>query len=459
MLNNGFRLLLTLAGILLLANACSSPEKPKQIDAPAGSPMAPIMHFQLAVYSLPTPSKDPLAVLREALPKEHPNLKLVDKELPKTPGEMLVSARTLTNVKEEYPPPDLKSLKYFGHGLDPKQAQALQESGQVFVLDFAHPKARVWEALRNAYVLAERIARETGGLLWDNETREVFSIDEWHKERLAYWTEEVPDVADQITIHAYQNDTYVRSISLGMAKFGLPDIVVAESTWSASRNVGHLINIFAQSMAEGAVFKDPGQFDLDLRAIKNAKVRDTHIESLGTNATALAPLTLKWGTWEEGDPHNRLIELTADRCIGNDIHAKQERMLSTFFGSSDSIERIDHNDELLAVSNKAKAQLSALRQAFNAGLKPGEFIMVKAPFKTPDGGQEWMWVEVTGWKGNRIKGALSNDPFDIPDLHSGQAVEVRQEDVFDYIRQQPDGSQEGNTTGVIIQKMQEAKEE
>src|SRR6266566_4472469 len=90
---------------------------------------------------------------------------------------------------------------------------------------------------------------------------------------------------------------------------------------------------------------------------------------------------------------------------------------------------------------------------FNAGLRPGEFIQVKVPFKTPDGGNEWMWVEITSWKGNLIRGILENDPFNVPELHAGQIVEVWQGDVFDYLRQYPDKRREGNTTGEIIRKM------
>jgi len=45
-----------------------------------------------------------------------------------------------------------------------------------------------------------------------------------------------------------------------------------------------------------------------------------------------------------------------------------------------------------------------------------------------------MWVAVTTWKDNKIKGLLQNEPSEIPSLHAGQTDEVREEDVFDYIR-------------------------
>ncbi len=129
-------------------------------------------------------------------------------------------------------------------------------------------------------------------------------------------------------------------------------------------------------------------------------------------------------------------------------------MLTSFFGWEDAVSKVDHNEELLAASRKAKARLPSLYNAFTEGLQPGEFIQVKAPFAVPDGGSEWMWVEITAWKGDAIKGLLKNEPFNIPSLHAGQIVDVRQEDIFDYIRRYPDGEQEGNETGTIIEKMQ-----
>ncbi len=423
---------------------------------PAGSPMAASIRFQYAVYMLPVPkhSVDPSAVLHDVLARKYNDLNLVN-EIPTEPPAALVHSRVQKNVPQEYPPPDMKSLEYSGHGIGPEQAQALQKSNEAFILDFAHPKDYVWPALRTANTLVEEIARKTGGLVWDEETREVFSPDAWHKKRLASWTTDVPDVSSQTVVQIYQKDEYVRAITLGIAKLGLPDVVIEDSSWSSNNQAGNLINLFCQSLAEGKTVRRTGAFRLELRAIRNSTVRGDQMSSLKANASGVACLTLRQGKWEAGDPKNRLIQLTSDTYPGNDVHVRQETMLSSFFGSEDSITTVHHNEELLAASGKAKAKLPELKRAFAAGLEPGEFIDVKAPFRTQDGGTEWMWVEITSWKDNEIKGLLQNDPSKIPSLHAGQVVEVRQEGVFDYVRQYADKRREGNTTGDIIRKMDE----
>lgn len=329
----------------------------------------------------------------------------------------------------------------------------MQKSDEVLILDFAHPTAQVWTALRSANELVEEIARKTGGLVWDEETREIFSSDAWHDRRLAAWSGDVPDVASETLIHSYPKGEYVRAITLGMAKLGLPDVVIEDSSWGSDDQVGSLINVFCQSMVEGRTISRAGEFRLDLRAIKNSTVRDKQLKSLKGNAAGVACLTLEHGKYEQGDPRNRLIEVAFDKYPGKDLHARQESMMSSFFGSEDSLVKVHHNEELLAASARAKAKLPELQPAFAVGLQPGEFIDLKAPFRTPDGGTEWMWVEVSSWKNDKIKGLLDNDPSYLSDLHAGQVVEVRQEDIFDYIRHYSNQRTEGKSTSDIIRKM------
>jgi len=416
--------------------------------------MSRFIHFEYAVYLLPPKSAagpQPIQTLTEAL-RNYPDLKLV-KILPEQPQSMLLRAHLNENVKDSYAPPDPEALRYFGYGLSSKQAEALQKVDRAFILEFAHPRKDVWKALRTAAELTSEIAAKTDGLVWDQQTREVFAPESWREHRIAQWSEP-PRVSRQTVIHEYNTGHSVRAITLGMAKMGLPDLVVEDSGWSSSGQIGNLINLVSQALAEGQRLPKYGEFRLVLEQIKNVDQREEILKSLKTNATRVGCLTLIPGRWEEGDPRNTLVELTFDRYPGNDSHAKQETMASSFFGWEDRVAHIDHNDELLAASARAKQQLPALEREFAAGLQPGKYFEVKAPFKTDSGGREWMWVEVTSWQGNRIGGLLDNEPEQVSNLHSGQHVEVRQEDIFDYLITFPDKRTEGNTTSEIIHRIQ-----
>jgi len=64
-----------------------------------------------------------------------------------------------------------------------------------------------------------------------------------------------------------------------------------------------------------------------------------------------------------------------------------------------------------------------------------------------------MWVEVVRWQEGTIAGILANDPFDVPELKAGARVEVKESAVFDYIHHRADGSQAGNLTGAVIERI------
>ncbi|MDH6168433.1 uncharacterized protein YegJ (DUF2314 family) [Variovorax boronicumulans] len=426
----------------------------------AGSPLVGPIHFQFAIYYPTRPATDPPAALRDRLAKLDGAPKLArTMPSPASVSEAVVFANwNTTTVQKEYRAPSMELVQRFGHGLSREQAEALQGADKALILDFAHPAPQAKTALFKATEVAMQVARDSNGLLWDEETREVFTPDEWQKRRIDSWAGGIPDVSDHTVIHAYRTDTMVRAITLGMSKFGLPDVVVSDFSWSGSKAMGNLVNLFAQAMVEGAAVPRAGQFDLDLRAIKHAGMRDRGLSDQKASATAVAKLSLVNGKWESGDPQNRLFEIQFDRYKGPDRYAQQTALLVSAFGSAeDKVTRLKHNDELLAASKAANAQLSRLRDAFNKGLQPGEYLLVKAPFETPSGSNEWMWVEVARWKGDVIEGLLKNEPVDVPSLHAGQMVKVSQAKVFDYMRRHPDGREEGNETSKIIARMQGGK--
>lgn len=421
---------------------------------PSGSAQARVIRFQLAVYYPARPTSEPLATLRSLAASDWKKLTIVTGELPQAPSGMVANARLENDVKKNYSPPSLAALKHFGRGLSAAQMTALQGSQQALIINFTHPQVHAFEALRNAYALTEQLARNTDGLLWDEESREVFTPDSWHERRLAKWTGGVPNVATNTAIHTYKNGELLRAISLGMAKFGLPDIVVDQFTWSHSNAMVALINITGQALAEGAPVGDGGKIDINLMKIGNKEVRDNALDGLLLGAQKMGELTLLKGEPDEGDPPNRLAAISFMRYPGPDVQARQDALITALFGSKDSVKYISHNDELEQASERARTKLAAMAAHFGRGLPVGEYVQVKSPFPTSKGGNEWMWVEVSKWHGNDLEGVLKNDPFDVPTLRSGQKVKVRLDQVFDYLHTFPDGRQEGNTTGRIIERMQ-----
>ena len=420
--------------------------------------MSEVIRFNYSVYLVAGHFTGSRALARctELVRTRYKSFKLVD-AIPDKPSHLenpLISLHLESSVAKDYAPPTIESLKYRGEGLSADQKELLQKSREAIILQLAYSKEHVWDSLRAATQLAEDLARQTGGFIFDEETRQVFTAEAWQKQRLDSWTSEVPKLASQFTIDFYPKDDYLRAVTLGMAKFGLPDVVVQEVPRSSLRTVNGLINIFAQAMAEGVPFPASGRFKIDIRQLRNDELRNSELKSLENHALGTACLFVKPGKPDEGDPENRLMELSAELYSGPDPQAKQENMLLALFGTKDVAHDVEHTEELLAESRRERAKLPAIQKAFAAGLQPGEYIDVKAPFRKPGGGNEWMWVEVTSWAGKDISGTLQNDPVEVTDVHSGQRVRVSEDDVFDYIRFYPDKHTEGNTTAKILERLQ-----
>ena len=101
--------------------------------------------------------------------------------------------------------------------------------------------------------------------------------------------------------------------------------------------------------------------------------------------------------------------------------------------------------------------MSEVKPKFHTSWSELNHLMVKAPFRTDDGGNEWMWLDVVRWKGKTIEGILQNDPAAVSGLAAGARVTVDEDSVFDYIVRRADGTTEGNTTAELTERRQKPR--
>lgn len=405
--------------------------------------------FSFAVIYLPRPEKDAVACVRGFCETELKGI-AVRTEEPEVPGGISVAAEVIP--VSEFGSPEAAALEHFGRGLSRREQERLQRTEQVLMLNFSGPAAQVMKLNQLAAALTLRVAESDGALPYDMETREYFSRAAWKEWRIESWQGDLPQVELQVTIHAYPHNDLIREITLGMKKFGRPDIVASGVARSSRSSMGSLLNAACQTLLEVPGSWHGKELTVDLEKIQNRRQRAKLTADLRKGATKRAKLTLASSRREDGDPLNELLELTFGGVKGSRLQERQEALLASLFGAEDSIVSIEHDPEILAASQGARKKLQSLRQRFQKGLAPGEVLLLKAPFKVPAGGNEYMWVEVVNWEGESIAGLLSNDPVDIPDLEAGARVSIKEADVFDYLLRRADGGTEGNETGKLILK-------
>src|SRR5262249_32945554 len=139
---------------------------------------------------------------------------------------------------------------------------------------------------------------------------------------------------------------------------------------------------------------------------------------------------------------------------GTDVAQREMvRVYGEIWGTTDSVVRLRHDSELEAVSARARKRvLEVLKPRFANGKQETEKLLVKIPFRTPNGGNEWMWMMVLRWEGTTVKGILANDGIDLPHLKAGTRVEADESKIFDYILERADGSREGNETAPLLMR-------
>lgn len=447
--------LLLFLGVISVGSAFAADAKSGD-PIPAGDVRGKDIYYSVVFYYAPDPKTNTLEAAKAITQSFLPGVPLTAD----TTNELkppFVGFEEEAAPLVQYPVPETSYFKYAGRGLTAGDIAAMQKTSRATRLVLVAPKEDAWTSGRKFTKLVWEYAQTTHAFIWDSATRECFSREAWQTERLASWAPgEIPDLRKQITIHLYRADDdkpYLRAITLGMEKFALPDVVVERLIGSDNRAGGNLINIVCQTLAEDPVVTNGANQVFSLGALRSEKLKAQYDDTTLEGAEKSAPLELLRGTAQEGDPDNALIEISFRLGVGKTEDERRESVLSKFWGSSDSIIGVKHTDEILEASSRAKKRLPTIRGLFDKGLAPGERLLVKGPFARDDGGDEWMWVEVTKWpSGKTLEGILQNDPFYIRKLKAGAKVEVRVQDIFDYIFYRADGTSEGNETGRLIEK-------
>ncbi len=348
----------------------------------------------------------------------------------------------------EFAPPSVDELAYRGRTLSIAERARLQKAAAVTSIMFVGPGTEARSRYRTALQAMLALEKAAPGVLWDEDARDAMTRAAWSA-RLDDWTGDVPWVERQLSIDVYREGELLRLVTMGMARFALPDIVVEQLTSHDTQAMGKLVNVLCQSMVEQGDLTRPGEMDLAMSALKNAKARGAYGAEVVDGGSAHATVTLAITEGAKGDPENRLLAVVFPGS-GAHLQERQSALLEGFLGSRDSLIAVKNSPTLLAASARQRAKALLLKPRFAVKPPDAESLVVKAPFKTPSGGTEWMWVEVVSWTGTTIHGVLESDPYEVPGLKAGARVDVEESSIFDYIHHLADGGIEGNETAPLL---------
>jgi uncharacterized protein YegJ (DUF2314 family) len=360
--------------------------------------------------------------------------------------------KNLAKGEDEFMDVDVALLLNTFSQMSERETKALQESDRAIQIVFYGTHDQIFEKQRKLSQLVYEITDQKKVIIVDLSTFDYFNGSLWKQYRVDPFNEEPLNIASQVMIHVYREREFCRAVTLGMNKFCLPEISVRNFPCSNQNPFGNLVNATVQTLYENPSVNADSTLTVDIGAIRNNAVRELLLSSCMDNASRVVDVKLRSVAREEGDNYAPQLLIAFQNAEYSSPQEEANEVIKNLFGAEDSLIYTSHDEELLKASERAKQRLPQLKKQFNNGLPPGYSIMVKVPFKTDDGGNEWMWVEVTKWKETEMDGILQNDPYEIKNLKAGAIVQFKESDIFDYLLHKPDGSFEGNETGEILER-------
>lgn len=318
-----------------------------------------------------------------------------------------------------------------------------------------HPRIGFWSAI----AAARAVARSTGGVILDPEIPRLVSLETLDEPLPA--NAHVDTRQETIVPVSMDRRGLLWMTTKGMSKFGLPEIEICDAPADLQKTLGTLVNGLTQHLlarvTRQAIEQKSAVAELTLPEELRIGVADfAHDQGhdpqpLGEGVQGWTLLRLEYRPGKRGaSDFLRLLPPPGYR--GNHgvwLHG----MLTDLFGLEGMVSYVKADDEEMEIAHRrAVEELPGIRDRYRAGLPPGQVLYVKHGFPVSEGNHEWMWVVVTGWKGERIAGTLANDPQYRKDLRAGQPVELTEPDVYDWMLAGPGEQQEGGYTTAVLMR-------
>lgn len=285
---------------------------------------------------------------------KHPYFNKVNK-LPKHTSRPVIEITQLKDDLLHLSSPNFTSLTKIGKRISNSKRKELQNAKNALSVRFAYPKDILFSSLKKANKTIYNIAKKYNGLIWDIETKEILTAKQWRKKRLHKDIGKIPLVENHISINTFKKNKKNIAITLGMSKFGQPDILIKDYTITNHQAIKNLLNLISQSLIEGQ--KVSRNLNIDLNMISN-KDFINRIFQIRKDKNLNISIPIAMGHWEEDFSNNYIIEILFDHIKGKSLKEKQRKLISEIFGLEDEIFEIEYDKIIHKYINSPKQKES-----------------------------------------------------------------------------------------------------
>lgn len=113
-----------------------------------------------------------------------------------------------------------------------------------------------------------------------------------------------------------------------------------------------------------------------------------------------------------------------------------------------TLAQLDHR--IAPAVRQARKTLPQAKRRYLAGLPAGQAFFLSTRLRDPDGLVEQVFVRVTEWRGTQVKGTIANELGIVKTDQQNQLISFPDSAVLDWTISRPDGSEEGNYVGKLL---------
>jgi uncharacterized protein YegJ (DUF2314 family) len=334
------------------------------------------------------------------------------------------------------PPKD--TMDVVAPGLTPRERDEARERPTAVRVRTMGPFHQDQMPARAAFATAAVLAEALDGFVYDEVSRRLETTPEFLSHTITAPLGKPAFAPRQIVVQLYRTeDGTARMLTLGMARYGSPDLSIRDANPSSGPLLTEVLNAAASKIAFDATASNVTVSLDDIARVggrKPAELNPTPDHALPVGLSVIE------AERQAGDADNTIAELVP---FGGSSPENWDGVLRTLFGLTPSVSQPVDDAELTKVAENAKKTLPDAIKRFQGG---GGELFVKGPFAIPpdarvDGGAttELLWVQAASCDDRRCTGTLSNEPSYASNLAAGKTTSVERSEAVDWMIRQRDG--------------------
>lgn len=337
------------------------------------------------------------------------------------------------------PPED--TLDVVAAGVPHPERRGLHKLATTLAVRVRGQTTRAQLAARAAQGLAAALAEALEGYVVDDGVRRIFTRAE-ALERCIVEPLGAPVVRPVLlAIHTYrQDDGTARLVTLGLARFGVPDLEIRGADPALVPWLAQVTNVAARKLA---AFEPSAPLVVAREDVTGTPVDvgvgAPHDAGVGDDAgNARVTLALEETEREEGDPDNDLVLLTP---AGGATPAGYTAVVRALFGDVGG--RLELDEAIVAeTARRTRAKLPALLARRSEATR----LFVRGALPVDGGDPEQVWLRVRSCTERACLGVLASHPVAEAALSSGDEATLERAALSDWVLVLPDGGTEGDET-------------